>query len=386
MRSGFVERMRGAAVRHAEVLRRSFDVVETGVIESEADARAAAEQLGRERFDAVVFAPAMAAPPVFGLLALEGCAAPVVLWNALPQRTIAVDLTQAEATENSTTVGCTMFANALLRAGRPAPTVTASLDDEPRLELLRRTVTAAAAAGSLRGAAFLRVGAPVAGYINVEASAAQLDELGVREVDVTGEELGEAFAAASPADAAAVLDEPRAAGLQGDPGPQAERSARLAHALATLLDRHGAVAGTVNCHGPLLRFSEAVGIVACLAVARETLRGRPLSCTGDQPVAIALHLARRLAGAALYNECYAAEPDTGLLLVAAGGEGDPRWADGPVALEANDHYPGHHGQGTSVAFALRQGPATLLSTSPVDRGWQLAWATGEIVETRSRRM
>ena len=183
-----------------------------------------------------------------------------------------------------------------------------------------------------------------------------------------------------------MLDELQRAGFVGDGGPQATRSARLAEAIRVLLDRHDAALGTVNCHGPLLRFSDRVGITACLAVAREALRGRPLSCTGDGPAAIALLLARRLAGAALYNECYAAEPATGLLLVAAGGEGDPAWADGSVQLEANDHYPGNQGQGSSVAFALRQGPATLLSASPVDVGWRLAWATGEIVETRSTKM
>ena len=74
----------------------------------------------------------------------------------------------------------------------------------------------------------------------------------------------------------------------------------------------------------------------------------------------------------------------GLMLVAAGGEGDPAWADPPgaVALEANDHYPGRHGQGVSVSFALRRGPATMLSMSPIAETWHLAWATGEVVETR----
>lgn len=383
MRTGFVERMRAAAPRHAAVLRRWFDVVETGVIESEAEAAEVRELLARERVDAVVFAPAMAAPPSFGQIALERCSAPVVLWNALTTRSIAVDIGQAEATENSTTVGCTMFANTLLRLGRPAPTVTASLDDELRLELLRRTVNGAAAAGSLRGATLLRIGAPVPGYRNIEASADQLAELGLREVDVPADELDEAFGEVGDDAAAAVIDE---LPFVGDGGPEALRSARLAEAIRVLLDRHDAVLGTVNCHGPLLRFSDTIGITACLAVAREAQRGRPLSCTGDGPAAIALLLARRLAGAALYNECYAAEPDTGLLLVAAGGEGDPGWADGPVQLEANDHYPGNRGQGSSVAFALRQGPATLLSASPVDVGWNVAWATGEIVETRSRRM
>ena len=76
--------------------------------------------------------------------------------------------------------------------------------------------------------------------------------------------------------------------------------------------------------------------------------------------------------------------ETGLVLVAAGGEGDPAWAEpaGAVTLEANDHYPGRRGQGTSVAFGLRTGPATLLSLSPEPEGWVLAWAPAKIIETR----
>jgi L-arabinose isomerase len=57
-----------------------------------------------------------------------------------------------------------------------------------------------------------------------------------------------------------------------------------------------------------------------------------------------------------------------------------------MTLEANDHYPGARGEGTSVAFGLRPGPATLLSLSPTSAGWVLAWATGAIEETRYRDM
>lgn len=387
MRPGFVERMRSAGPRYAELLDRWFDVVFPGVVESDEDAARAGQQLAEGGIDALVFAPAMAAPPSFGKIASDAVPhAPVVIWNAVPVHRMAADLSQAEATENSTTVGCIMFGNVLVRAGRPAPTVTTGPHDDAGIETLRRTVAAAAAAGSLRGSRLLRVGAPIAGYIDVESTAEDLAALGMSEVDVSGDELDSAFADASPEDARAVLDELAARGWAGDGGEGALRSGRLAHALSALLDRHGAVGGTVNCHGPLLRWSDTTGIPACLGVAREAARGRPLSCTGDQPAGISLVLGRRLAGAALYHECYAPEPDTGLMLVAAGGEGDPALADGPVSMEENDHYPGNHGKGTSIAFGLREGPVTMLSASPTAAGWVLAWATGEIVEARYRNM
>jgi L-arabinose isomerase len=384
----FPERMQAEARRLATVLERDFDVVYPGLIEDEAGAERVGRALAAERLDAIVFAPVMAAPPSYAVTALAGCTAPLVIWNAPGITRLGPDISQADATEHTTTVGCLMYANVLCRRGTPAPVVTASPVDRDGLERLRRTIVAVAAAGSLRGATVLRVGDPLPGYLDVEAASDELAQLGVREHAVAKAELDAAFHGASPDDVRAVLEDVAARRWSGDPGPNAARSAQLAHALSTLMAQEQAACGTVNCHGPLLRFGQEIGITACLAVALLTARGRPLSCTGDQPTALALYLAQRLSGAGLYCECYAPEIETGLLLLAAGGEGDPAWAEPPesITLEANDHYPGTHGAGTSVSFGLRRGPATLLSLSPGADGWRLAWSTGEIVETRYRHM
>ena len=159
---------------------------------------------------------------------------------------------------------------------------------------------------------------------------------------------------------------------------------RLALALHDLAGSVNAIAATVNCHSDVLRWNPAIGITACLGASLLTADGIPVSCTGDLPTALALVLARALSGRALYCEFYTPERETGLMLLAAGGEGDPAWADPrhPVVVEPNDHYPGDHGAGTSISFRLEQGPATALSFSPAGDTWRLAWATGEIVEAR----
>lgn len=383
----FPARMRAHAARSAEVIGRFADVVAAPLIESEADADAARRLLAAEPLDAVVFAPAMAAPPSFAERALAGIEAPLVIWNAPSIDRLPADLHQDEATVHSTSVGSVMYGNVLVRRGRSFQVVTAGHDDVTGISRLERIIRAVAVAGSLRGATFLRVGDPIPGYLDVEADASALESLGVREAPLSVPDWESRVVAVGAAQAEGLVDEVRAR-WAGDPGDAALGSAAIALALRDALDEHGAVGGTVNCHGPWFRRSSKVGLTACLAVATETERGRPLSCTGDLPTAIALVLARRLAGAALYCECYAPERSTGLVLVAAGGEGDPAWAAPPdaVVLEANDHYPGERGEATSVAFALRPGPATLLSMSPTDGGWLLAWAPGEIVETRYARM
>lgn len=388
MPPGFPDRMRAHARRSAEILGRSLDVVETGVIEDEDQATAAADRLRRERLDAIVFAPAMAAPPSYAAIVLAASEAPLVIWNAPSIQRLPGDLSQAEATEHSTTVGSVMYANVRVREGRPPIVVTAGHDDEAALGSLLRTVRAAAAAGSLRGANVLRVGEPIPGYLDVDASGADLALLGLREVSVALDEWQASVSAIPTAQAAALVESLALRGWPGDPGPNAVLSGQVALALQRHLATAHAIGGTVNCHGPFFRWSKSVGITACLGVACATEAGRPLACTGDQPTGILLYLARAMAGAALYCECYTPEAETGFMLLAAGGEGDPAWADpsGRVTLEANDHYPGERGAGTSVAFGLRQGPATLLSLSPGRGGWVLAWATGEIVESRYAHM
>lgn len=388
MGADFPTRMRAHSARSAALLGEHFDVVEMPLIESEANAASVARQLWTERPDAIVFAPAMAAPPTYAGVALGASDAPVVVWNAPSVLALPDDLHQDEATVHSTTVGALMYANVLVRAGRSPTVVTAAHDDPAALDILMRTVRAAAAAGSLRGTTFLRVGDSIPGYQDVEASLADLAVLGVAESAVGPSEWEDAVAATPEGHAATFMEDLYARGWSGDPGPDAAWSARIAIAIGTLMDRTNAVGGTVNCHSEWFRQSEVIGLTACLAVACQTELGRPLSCTGDQPTGVCLALARKISGAALYCETYVPEVASGLMLIAAGGEGDPAWADPPgaVRLESNDHYPGRRGRGTSVAFGLRREPATLMSLSPTHDGWVLAWAPGEVVESRYANM
>ena len=183
-----------------------------------------------------------------------------------------------------------------------------------------------------------------------------------------------------------LLDELEGRGFEIEARSGIDRSLRLAVALHALMDRGGAIAGTVNCAGSLLRFDERIGICACLGVACETARGRPLSCTGDQPAAIAAYLARRVGGAALYAEVYAPDATADAALVLGGPEADPAWAadDGTVRISPTRYVPGLRGDGAGVDFRLATGPATLLALAPTGRRWTLVCALGEIVESRYR--
>ena len=384
MPPGFRQDREATARGYAELLARDFDVVDAGTLASDADGERANALLREARADVVVFAPSMAAPPSYAAHALAELDAPLVIWNGPTIDQLPDGLTQAQATVNSSQVAAVMLANALVRESKPFATVTASPSDAASTALLTRTVRAAAVASVLRGASVLRIGGWLPGYLDVESTAAELAQLGVTEHAVSVEELNDAFAAVDTERIGSGLADLDNRGWARREGPADRRSMRLALVLHDLAGSVNAVGATVNCHSDMLRWNPAIGITACLGASLLTAEGVPVSCTGDLPTALALVLARALSGQALYCEFYTPERETGLMLLAAGGEGDPAWADpgNPVVVEPNDHYPGDHGAGASISFRLERGPATALSLSPAGATWRLAWATGEIVEAR----
>jgi L-arabinose isomerase len=384
MRPEFRRECEALASAYAECLGERWKVVHPGLIASEADGDRANEVFRAERPAALVFAPTMAAPPSYGARAIHELAAPIIIWNAPKVATIDRDLTQARATENSTQVASVMFANTLIRLQRKFVAITARREQAEDMERLFRLVGAALAAESIRGATVLRIGSPIGGYMDVESTPEELAQLGVTERSVAVEELNRAFDAIDGAAARELIEELRRNGWEWTGGQTDETSARLALALRTLVSESNAIALTVNCHSNFLRWNTRIGISACLGASLLAAGGVPTSCTGDLPTALALRLAQALSGRALYCEFYAPESTTGLMLVAAGGEGDPSWADRdhPIRVEPNHHYPGHNGAGASVSFRLEPGAATALSLSPTADRWRLAWATGEITEAR----
>lgn len=384
MPPGFREDREATARAYAELLARDFDVVDVGTLASDADGTRANAVLRETQPDVVVFAPSMAAPPSYVAHAIAELDTPVVIWNGPTVDRLPDGLTQAQATVNSSQVAAVMLANALVRESKPFATVTASPSDDEDAALVVRTVRAAAAASVLRGASVLRVGSWLSGYLDVESTATELARLGVTEHAVGVEELDDAFEAVDAERVERGLADLDERGWTRKEGPSDARSMRLALALHDLAGSVNAVAATVNCHSEVLRWNPRIGITACLGASLLTAEGIPVSCTGDLSTALALVLARGLSGRALYCEFYTPERATGLMLLAAGGEGDPAWADPghPIVVEPNGHYPGDHGAGTSISFRLEQGPATALSLSPSGDTWRLAWATGEIVEAR----
>ena len=374
-RRGLVDR----AERLRAMLERDFDVVHWGLVSDSRDARQAGEHLRAGRIQVAVVAATMAAPPAYSQEATRGLDAPTVIWNTATTQRLEAGLDQAAAHKDTALLGALMFANTMVRSGTEPIVVSASPDDPAQVRRVRATVRAAAAAVALRRAKAIRIGDPIDGYTNVLASEDERAMLGVREQTVSVDQLNEEFIAAGSGAAHEIGSRIARLGWTGDSD---RRSRQLAAAIGRLVDKHGADCGTVNCHGPWFRSSSEIGIVGCLGVSLCAVSGVPISCTGDLPTALAMKLARDIAGAGLYCEIFAFESETGLALLANSGEGDPATGHGTPHMAPTQYYPGRRGTGTAVSFPIAPGPATLVSLTPTDRTWRLACATGEIVESR----
>jgi L-arabinose isomerase len=360
-------------------LERDFNVAHWGLISDSGDARRANDHLKKSDIDAAVLAAPMAAPPELAEIATSGLRVPIIIWNTAATNRLKADLDQVAAHEDTALLGALMYANTVVRDGARPIVVSADPGDSAQVRRVTGTIRAATAAVALRHATVIRIGDPIEGYSDVRVSEAESAMLGVTERRVSIEELSKQFTSAGDAGA----DEIRA--LTSDMGWTGEsdrHSRQLAAALRQLVETHQADCGTVNCHGPWFRSSPDIGIVGCLGVSLCTAAGVPMTCTGDLPTALALKLARDIAGASLYCEVFAYEADTGLALLSNGGEGDAGLASSPPNLAPTKHYPGLRGSGTAVSFSIADGPATLLSLTPTDKNWRLVCATGEIVDSR----
>ena len=345
------------------------------MVDSDDAGRKAARAFAEAEVNVIVFAPTMAAPPSYGWEAIKGLPrVPVVAVGAQELDEVPDDYATEEATRRSLPVGLVMFTNVLVREGRRFTTLISSVGAAGLDAALGETLRAADAAALVRNSRLLAIGAPISGYLDVEVSHRELQNLGVEVIDIDAGGIGAAFASVDGAGVETLVGDLRSEfDTSAVDDMTLERSARLALAMDELCRQHGANAGAVNCHGDVLRWNPAVGITACLGVALCTRDGKPFACTGDIPTGIALAIGKRLAGSALYCELYQMDFPGNWILLANGGEGDLsiRARSSTVRLLPEDHYMGTHGPGTAVAFELPEGPATLISLTPINQtgGW-----------------
>lgn len=361
-----------------------IDVVWSGMVDSPETGAAAAEAIGPAGAQVLVVAQSMAVPPTHAMAALDRLGdLPVVVWAVQRSRTLRTGFDQSDITTMGATVGTPMLTNLLVRSGRPFELVVGGISDGPVVERLVETVGAAAVARSLASARIARVGMPIEGYACVDVDDEMLKAAtGIELIPVDPAEIRTLYQGVS--DVAGL--EAELAGLYEDATEDREgrtRSLRLAAAIEELDRARSFDTGAMNCHVAEIRFADEPGVTPCFGIGRETTRGVPWTCAGDVLTAVAMLVAKRLGGAALYHEIEAIDFETGEVAIANSGEHDLGWCGKGARprLQPNPWYRSDRFTGLSAWFELPPGPATLVGFTPhhdEPSGFRLIAAEGEI--------
>ena len=270
------------AHRFTDFLSAGGEVVYPGVVDSEEAGRRANQVFAAEQVEVVVFVPSMAAPPSYGWEAISGLDVPVISVAAQELTSIPDVYTTEEGTQRSTLVGLVMFTNVMAREGEadgyPGGPAWSRRSSQRRW---RRQSGRRRLANRLRGSRVGAIGAPIGGYLDVEATPEEVSRLGLEMVPVSPGRnstplLPESSEDERPKELAGGLRN-RFESEQTSDDDILHRSARLACGSSGHMSSGTTwQAGTVNCHGDMFRWNPEVGITACLGVTCLTEAGTPL--------------------------------------------------------------------------------------------------------------
>jgi len=360
------------ARRCADTLANHGEVVWDGELIRNVDAaRAIGKRLASQQLDCVVVFTSIA---VFGAIpwaALEPLRVPILIWNAQQIQTVGKGYTMVEIVRNTGQIGTQALANTLVREGRWFRVVTGYEKSKRTAEELARFFAVVRAVNAVKNARLLAIGQffPAMTDILMDETALAKD-LGPKVVHVSNEELTKRYKAV-----AASVSEWKAQPLAHARGYEVReltddeslRSSRLCATLQSLVEEHRGDAGTLNCHvGVCLRNPE-IGITACYSLGVQNSQGRPFTCTGDLPTAIAMLILKKLTGISMYTEVQVMDEKRKAIVIANSGEGEDgiRRKGSKAVVRGNTNFKGVHGRGASFAYPLHPGPATVISFSPI---------------------
>jgi L-arabinose isomerase len=347
-------------------------------------AAAAGRALAAEKPDCVVVITTIA---VFGGIcweALKHIEAPVLIWNPQLIETVGKGYSMEDIVRNTGQIGTQALANTLLREKRPYRILTGYEGSSRTDDGLRRFFLVNEAVKALRTARLLAVGEIFSLMTDILIDDEELRRrVGTKVFHVTNDELTKRYKAVPAEKVSMRLAEMRRSFKVSElTEDEAVRSVRLCQAFHELVEEHDADAGTFNCHAKVCMRNPEIGITGCYSHGMQNSLGRPFTCTGDLPTALAMLLLKRLAGVAMYTEVQVMDERRNAIVIANSGEGEDgiRRTNCPALVRGNTNFTGTHGRGASFAYPLVDGPATVLSLTPTAGNYRLISAQGEILE------
>ena len=377
------------AERCARILAGFGEVIWDGqLIGDTARATSVGKRLARQKIDCVVVVTTIA---VFGGIcwkSLRHLNKPILVWNAQQIRHVGKNYSMVEIVRNTGQIGTQALTNTLLRQGRRYRVVTGYEKSKQTQTDLARFFRLASTVTAVRNARLLDVGGcfPLMSDIAVDEEDLAKHP-GPRVVHVEANGLNRAYDRVPKSQVANHIRRlKRSHRVRDITSEETTRSVQLCEAFAALVEKYQADAGTLNCHGACLK-NPKIGITGCYSLGVQNAAGRPFTCTGDLPTAVAMLLLKRLTGTAMYTEVQVMDEQRRAIVIANSGEGEDgiRSKRFKSSVVGNTNFTGVHGRGASFAYPLASGPATIVSLTPTPksrRPYRLVVAEGRILEDR----
>jgi L-arabinose isomerase len=391
---GLRERLEGYQ-RHIETRLADLgaDVVSAGLVDTPQAARRAGDELAAARVDLVLVYTATYATSSQVLPVVQAAAAPVVILNLQPTRTLDYEaMTTGEWLANCSACCVPEIAGAFTRARIAYRTITGTLlDGDPAWDGLREWLDAATAVRSLRSSRIGFLGHTYPGMLDMYSDFTQVHAQTGAHVEVL--EIDDLVARVEGADAEAVQrkgDEIRETFDLADAGvdPIAAEitpevfawSARVAVGLDRLVEDFELDGLTYYYRGVDGNSAERVTSGLIVGNSLLTARGIPAAGEGDLKTNIAMLLLDRLGAGGSYTEFYALDFEEGFVLMGHDGPGHLAIAEGRPVARALKLYHGKAGAGLSIEMKVRLGPVTILGVSQTaDGNLKLIAAEGESI-------
>ncbi|MEO6847484.1 MAG: hypothetical protein ABI443_08105 [Chthoniobacterales bacterium] len=342
-------------------------------------ANAAGLQLAGENVDCVVVFTSIA---VFGAIpwaALQHLNVPILIWNAQQIQTVGESYSMVDIVRHTGQIGSQALANTLVREGRWFRVLAGYEKSERTREEMRRFFNVIRTVASLKKARLLAIGEVFPAMTDILIDENTLQKIiGASVIHISGDELTCRYQATEQTE----LKHASITELSSD---EASRSARLSATVNALVEEHHAHGGSLNCHGGVCLKNSAIGITACYSLGVQNALGRPFTCTGDIPTALAMLMLKNLTGISMYTEVQVMDEMRNAVVIANSGEGEDgiRRKNCDSVVSGNTNFVGLHGRGASFVYPLEPGPATLISLTPTPRGvkpFRLIVAEGEILQ------
>jgi L-arabinose isomerase len=369
------------------------EVVSAGLVDTPQAARRAGEALGGAGLDLLLLYTATYATSSQVLPVVQAAAAPVVILNLQPSRTLDYEaMTTGEWLANCSACCVPEIAGAFTRARIPYRTVTGTLlGDDPSWDTIDDWLAAARAVNGLRRSRLGFLGHTYPGMLDMYSDFTQVHAQTGAHVEVL--EIDDLVERVESADAAAVErkgDEIRATFDLADAGvdpiaaeitPEIfEWSARVAVGLDRLVADFELDGLTYYYRGVGGNAAERVTAGLIVGNSLLTARGIPASGEGDLKTNIAMLLLDRLGAGGSYTEFYALDFDEQFVLMGHDGPGHLAIAEGRPVARALQLYHGKSGAGLSIEMKVRLGPVTILGVSQTADGrLKLLAAEGESI-------